>query len=76
MTFLHVHQHEIGAVTWGYDTMRPPRVTPGNMARDLLWEIGRCRAARLPMATVAGFLVLRILQRVAYNTGWREGPRT
>ncbi len=76
MTFLHLRHHEVGALRWGFDTLRPPGLTPGNLARDLLWELGQCRAARLALPSVAGFLLLRILQRIAYNLGWWEGRTT
>ena len=70
MTYIHLRGHEVGAITWGYDTLRPPRITPVSLAQDLIWEIRWYRAAKLDFATSMEFLGLRVLQRVAYNLGW------
>ncbi|MDG6987524.1 MAG: hypothetical protein JRN71_07150 [Nitrososphaerota archaeon] len=73
MTYIHLREHEVGAITWGYNTLRPPRITPVSLAKDLLWEMHQYRAAKLNLATSMVFLGLRILQRVAYNLGWGSG---
>lgn len=65
--------HEVRAVVWGYDTLRPPRLTPVGIVRDLMWELHRFRAAHLGVRTACAFLILRVLQRVAYNIGWWMG---
>lgn len=65
--------HEVRAAVWGYNTLRPPRLTPVGIVRDLMWELHRFRAARLGVRTTCAFLILRVLQRVAYNAGWRMG---
>ncbi len=72
MTYLHLPDHEVRAAVWGYDTLRPPTLTPANLARDLLWEIHQFRAARLSLRTAVAFLILRLFQRSAYNLGWRQ----
>jgi hypothetical protein len=73
MTYIHLREHEVGSITWGYDTLKPPRITPVSLANDLLWEMRQYRAAKIDFVTSMKFLGLRVLQRVAYNLGWRSG---
>lgn len=53
--------------------LRPPSLTPQELWKDLAWhhalyvEDGLSRKDRLT------FLGLRLVQRIAYNIGWRRG---
>lgn len=53
--------------------MEPPRATPLTLWRDLLWHWRVYRMDGLPLTTRLAFLVLRVVQRLAYNRGWRRG---
>lgn len=70
MTLFDVKQFsEITAPEWSFNTLRPP-LRFGEVLWDLRYQwrgyCGRC----LPLARRVGFLLLRVIQRVAYNWGW------
>ena len=66
---------EVNAPSWSYRTLRPPRLTIPNLARDLAWHFQLYRRRGLSTERVVAFLLLRIVQRVSYNVGWREGAK-
>ncbi len=53
--------------------LRPPELTIANLAKDLARHIGVYRDNRLNMRTAVAFLVLRVLQHMAYDRGWNRG---
>lgn len=53
----------------------PPPATPCTIARDLRWHRKLYRLDALSWRTQLGFLVLRVVQRIAYNLGWWFGGR-
>lgn len=57
----------------GVPGLEPPRATPLTLWRDLLWHWRVYRMDGLPLTTRLAFLVLRVVQRLAYNRGWRRG---
>lgn len=50
--------------------LRPPRLTIANLALDLVKHIHVYRRNHLSTLTAAAFLLLRVLQHVAYDRGW------
>ena len=70
---LEENYSEVSTPDWSYDTLKPPKLNLRNMARDLKWHLWLYKKASLPYKIVVMFVVLRILQRVAYNIGWRKG---
>lgn len=59
----------------GPQGLDPPAATPRQLWRDLRWHARLYRLDGLERRTRWGFLVLRVLQRLAYNLGWRRGIR-
>lgn len=54
----------------------PPPASLSAIWQDLTWHHRIYRMEVLPLATRLAFLGLRVVQRIAYNTGWhRGGPR-
>lgn len=56
--------------------LRPPPATPAEIARDLRWHAALYREDGLPWRVRAVFLLLRVVQRLAYNLGWSIGGRS
>ena len=74
MTHIHIAESsEVNSPEWSYQTLRPPAITIQNMARDLAWHLRLYKVDRLPSSVILQFLLLRVVQRVAYNMGWRKG---
>jgi len=57
------------------DALRPPPLTIGNLARDLVRHIEVYGRNRLGLGTALAFSVLRLLQHLAYNRGWHTELR-
>lgn len=53
----------------------PPPASVAAIWQDLTWHHRIYRMEGLPLMTRLAFLGLRIVQRVAYNTGWHKGGR-
>lgn len=53
----------------------PPSHSLGAIWEDLRWHARIYRMEGLDRRTRLGFLALRVVQRLAYNTGWYEGRR-
>ncbi len=70
MTLFDVKQFsEITAPDWSLNTLRPPL-----RFREVLWDFryqwrAYCQGG-LPFRRRVGFLLLRVMQRFAYNWGW------
>lgn len=73
MTFLQTPQDSRMAQAWDVRTLEPPRLSLHSLAQDLSWEVRQLRASQLTIRTSLGFLILRVLQRIAYNAGWSMG---
>jgi len=73
MTFLQTPRDSVIAQAWDIRTLEPPRLTFWSLAEDLQWEVRQLRALQLGLGTSVGFLILRALQRIAYNSGWSQG---
>lgn len=57
----------------GVPGLDPPSATPTALWHDLRWHARVYALEGLGFGTRAGFLALRVLQRVAYNRGWYAG---
>lgn len=53
----------------------PPSHSPSAIWEDLRWHARIYQMEGLGPGTRLGFLVLRVVQRLAYNLGWHEGRR-
>lgn len=63
---------KLGATgTW--EGLRPPPATIRAIYHDLRWHAALYREDGLPLRLRVAFLGLRVVQRVAYNAGWRDG---
>ena len=51
----------------------PPSATPSAIWQDNRWHDRIYRMEGLDRRTRLGFLALRVVQRLAYNTGWYAG---
>ncbi|MFQ6059884.1 MAG: hypothetical protein ACE5KV_01120 [Thermoplasmata archaeon] len=73
MTKIVIDDHsEVNSSSWTYDTLRPPKLTPYNTWKDLTWHYRRYRSRRLDIKTIILFLLLRMIQRISYNVGWKR----
>lgn len=51
----------------------PPPASLSAIWQDLIWHNRIYSMEGLPLKTRLAFLGLRVVQRIAYNTGWRRG---
>ena len=70
-------------ITWFRDRarttwqgLRPPSALPSMIWRDLQWHRSLYQEDRLPLVDALSFLILRVVQRLAYNLGWYIGGRS
>ncbi len=66
---------EVNAPGWAYDTLRPPKITLYNLYKDIKWHLKLYRKGNLPLKVRIQFVYLRIVQRISYNKGWKEGGK-
>lgn len=71
MSLMDVRRSHIDGLT-GLD---PPPASLSALWKDLTWHNRIYRMEGLPLKTRLAFLGLRIVQRIAYNTGWHRGCR-
>lgn len=53
----------------------PPPASLAAIWQDLSWHHRIYRMEGLPFRIRCTFLALRVVQRLAYNTGWRRGEQ-
>ncbi len=80
MTLFDVKQFsEITSPDWNFTTLRPP-LRLGEVLWDFRYQWRAYCQRCVPFPRRVGFLVLRVVQRLAYNWGWicyhlRQGGR-
>ena len=62
-------------MSWANELV-PLRITLRSIWEDLRASWKLYKLANVPISDRAAFLALRVLQRVAYNAGWKAGIRT
>ena len=61
-------------MSW-HSELLPPRLSVSNLIHELAKAHSEYRAANLPASTRVVFMLLRVIQRMAYNAGWAAGKR-
>lgn len=64
-----------GHIRKDWDGLRPPSATPDQLLADMRWHLALYRQDGLGRRDKLAFLALRVVQRLAYNAGWRAGGR-
>ena len=73
MSFFDFRFNKLKNTSW--DGMKPPQLTLYTLWADLNWHNQLYKINQLNLKNRLGFLILRIIQMVAYFQGWKKGDK-